>query len=763
MHKYPKCFFVSMAGWGCGKRGKLAGGAALWLVGSALWLLASGDPIHAQDGIEITAPSTAEILVDSLVAGGNAEVVPGSVNLEGDPRCAGVFSGGLSADFDIDSGIVLSTGMAVDLVGPNSSDFITTSFESPFDAGDDQLGSLVPGAETFDACVLEFALTCPTPGSVQFNYQFASDEYNNFVGFVFTDVFGLFVNDNNAAILPDGVTPVSINTVNGGSEFFDVCANGLDDDGDGAIDLADTDCTASGDNIIGEDHSNPDLFTNNDCSTPDGAAPCPQNNEADGYTDLLTATSPVDAAPEVTTFRLGVTDVADGRLDSWVLVEQGSIECMPDCIDGTYKDTFSMDGSYEGNDGSLMWSGPWMEDDPLGGGAASGHVEVHGGLLTLHDRPDSGTEPGVRRTADLSGAASAQLSFGWLAGNYVDPDDEVTLDISTDGVNWTTLQVFSGIYGFDSGTESIDISAFISPQTTVRFRVTNKYGGFDEVFCVDWIKIVIDCDEVPSECVDGNHKDRFSTDGSFQGNDGSLPWSGPWEEDDPLGGGAASGNVRVHAGFLTLDDYPDSGAEPSAQRTADLSGANSAQLNFGWLAGNYVDPDDEVTLDISTDGVNWTTLRVFTGIYGFDSGTESIDISAFISPQTTVRFRVTNKYGGFDEVFCVDWIEIVVDCDDLCDKKFDGYLSGQGDYERHRLDQTEAGIINGTLNGAPDGDFNLYLYKYDSFEGRWLLVASSEQSGPEEQISYSGSAGRYGWKVVSASGYGEYELCVNTN
>ena len=140
--------------------------------------------------------------------------------LTGGSNCAGFFTGGTNVDASfMESGIILSTGLADTLEGPNKADGYSN--KHPGLPGDPDLNTLIPQSLTFDACVLEMEFACPagTVGSpdVTFNYIFASDEYNEYVGSQFNDVFGFFFNDENIELVPDGKsTPVSINNVNKG-------------------------------------------------------------------------------------------------------------------------------------------------------------------------------------------------------------------------------------------------------------------------------------------------------------------------------------------------------------------------------------------------------------------------------------------------------------------------------------------------------------------------------------------------------------------
>ncbi len=76
----------------------------------------------------------------------------------------------------------------------------------------------------------------------------------------------------------------------------------------------------------------------------------------------------------------------------------------------------------------------------------------------------------------------------------------------------------------------------------------------------------------------------------------------------------------------------------------------------------------------------------------------------------------------------------------------DYYYSGSG---------THQGCLEGPASGA---DFDLKLYKWNSFWGYWQLVAQSISSTSSESINYNGSAGYYYWRIESYSGSGDYEF-----
>ena len=137
---------------------------------------------------------------------------------------AAIFNGGGTTNIGINSGIILSTGDANVAIGPND-DFNAGVIGFPNNTDSDL--EQIAGVSINDACILEFDFI-PVSSTISFQYVFGSEEYNEFVCSAFNDAFGFFVSgpgingpfSNNAiniALLPDGVTPVTINTVNIGT------------------------------------------------------------------------------------------------------------------------------------------------------------------------------------------------------------------------------------------------------------------------------------------------------------------------------------------------------------------------------------------------------------------------------------------------------------------------------------------------------------------------------------------------------------------
>ena len=135
----------------------------------------------------------------------------------------------------------------------------------------------------------------------------------------------------------------------------------------------------------------------------------------------------------------------------------------------TVRDEFTSGSGFTGNDGSVNWAGDWQQ---LGesDGANAGGVTADGTPEALAFGGDDSTDisgDGVQRQVDLSSATSAILTLdSWRSGS---DNSTVTLSVSSDGTNWTDLEVFDMASAPNTPTGySYDISAYASSTTWIR-------------------------------------------------------------------------------------------------------------------------------------------------------------------------------------------------------------------------------------------------------------------------------------------------------
>ena len=130
----------------------------------------------------------------------------------------------------------------------------------------------------------------------------------------------------------------------------------------------------------------------------------------------------------------------------------------------TYSDTFSA-GFYTNNYGNTNFSTNWIESND-NNSASNGRIRITGNELRFHRL----STENIRRTANLSAATGAILSFDWRTSS-MESGETLAIQVSADGTSFTTLTTFGGA---SSGNFNQDISAYISTNTTVRFL---KGGG----------------------------------------------------------------------------------------------------------------------------------------------------------------------------------------------------------------------------------------------------------------------------------------------
>jgi hypothetical protein len=216
---------------------------------------------------------TANQLAQGLVGPG---ITVNSATFTGDARAAGTFNDP-AASVGLASGIVLSSGDVHDVIGPNDASNTSTNLAQP---GSADLTALA-GATTHDATLLDVGFT-PTNSQLAINYVFASEEYEEFVGTQFNDVFAFFVNGKNCAVTPGTVDPIAVNTINPG-------LNAL-------------------------------FYVPNEPATYD--------TQFDGFTVVLTCRATVNPG-QPNTLRLAIADTSDSIYDSAVFLQANGVSSNP--------------------------------------------------------------------------------------------------------------------------------------------------------------------------------------------------------------------------------------------------------------------------------------------------------------------------------------------------------------------------------------------------------------------------------------------------
>ncbi|MFU8844982.1 MAG: choice-of-anchor L domain-containing protein, partial [Bacteroidales bacterium] len=185
-----------------------------------LYLLAiSINGLVAQIGLSPGPGVTPEMMVESILMEG---ISYSNVTFQGHNIARGIFTNGKTTNLGIESGIFITSGSWTNIPGPNNTSSATTNHNLP----GHPLLSAIAGYQTYDASVLSFDFV-PETDTLRIRYVFGSEDYNEWVGGVYNDVFGCFITgpdpsggyytNKNIAIIPDTAnTPITINTVNNG-------------------------------------------------------------------------------------------------------------------------------------------------------------------------------------------------------------------------------------------------------------------------------------------------------------------------------------------------------------------------------------------------------------------------------------------------------------------------------------------------------------------------------------------------------------------
>ncbi len=242
----------------------------------------------------ITSSQTPGALVQNVLLGPGVTV--SNIFYNGSPSAIGSFTAA-GTNLGINSGIVMTTGtIAPGGSGPQGPNNVSNSGVDNGTAGYNPLNNLIGGLATKNASILEFDFV-PFADTVKFKYVFGSEEYPEFVGSDFNDVFAFFISGpgiaglQNIAKLPNGQV-VSINNVNNG--------------------------------YLATPASNPAYFVPNGTGNDAPFNSSPNYIQYDGFTKVLEAVSKVQCGQ---TYHLviAIADAVDGIYDSGIFLEANSL------------------------------------------------------------------------------------------------------------------------------------------------------------------------------------------------------------------------------------------------------------------------------------------------------------------------------------------------------------------------------------------------------------------------------------------------------
>ena len=437
---------------------------------------------------------TPEWLVRNVLLDGNVSI--SNVKFNGstdviDCNSIGVFrTGPTPTNLGMEEGIVLATGGVSVCVGPNDQTEAAVADSCP-NYYDETIHQLA-GVDIFDVAVLEFDFV-PMSTEVEFSYVFGSEEYPEYVGGGFNDVFGFFVDGIN----PDGGLYVSQNM---------------------AL-IPGTQLSVSIDNVNPDNHS--EYYIDNAHGL---------TVQFDGFTVLLTVSFKVEPMTEYH-IKMAICDVGDYFVDSGVFIKAHSFVSQMEydmTIDGMHYQEIPYDHVFCANrDIEFNTITSWIYDDVVwyfGDGASAqganvthayaedGEYEVINVLHNPHRAEDSLFLTKTIRVQTLSSSQEAftcsDVPYSWLgqqlveSGVYIDTlvsqttgcDSIVTLYLTVEEAILTEFERSScGEFEWNGHTfteSGVYVDTLVSPTTgcdsivTLYLTVTEAiYTAFERSSC----------------------------------------------------------------------------------------------------------------------------------------------------------------------------------------------------------------------------------------------------------------------------------------
>ncbi len=245
-------------------------------------------PFTGFSQLTIINNSSASALAQAIVGSG---ITVSSATINSGTNSTGTFTY-IGANLGLPDGVILTSGRASVVANPGT-DF--SNVQNGNSVNDADVIAISSQAR-YDACFLEFDFI-PVCDTLRITYVFGSEEYPKYI-YQYNDVFAMFLSgpnpaggnylSQNIATLPNGTTPVSIFTVNGGWP-------------------------------LGSGAANPSFYVDN-YTNPNS------DIVYDGYTIPITSVIAVTPC-QTYHMKIAVVDALNGKYDSGVFIQGNTFTC----------------------------------------------------------------------------------------------------------------------------------------------------------------------------------------------------------------------------------------------------------------------------------------------------------------------------------------------------------------------------------------------------------------------------------------------------
>ncbi|MEM8878953.1 MAG: choice-of-anchor L domain-containing protein, partial [Pseudomonadota bacterium] len=231
------------------------------------------------DELDIDTGATATEMWQTILGPG-VNLINGTANYDGDNRSSGIWTDGDDTANQLtpsDTGVILSTGRVIDVTNSAGQQNVRTNTTTNTSGDNNDADfNAAAGRATFDAAFLEADFTT-TESFLSIQFTFASEEYPEFVGSIYNDLVGIWINGTYVT------SPIFDNT-----QINDLNEN-----------------------------ENETLYIDNTGDT--------FNTEMDGFTVTLSVLIPVNPN-QTNSIKIGIADVGDSSYDSAVLIAANSVQ-----------------------------------------------------------------------------------------------------------------------------------------------------------------------------------------------------------------------------------------------------------------------------------------------------------------------------------------------------------------------------------------------------------------------------------------------------
>lgn len=249
--------------------------------------------------LEVSSITHAKQLMSSLLGDNENNIIISNVSIKGSKKAFGIFKANLKHNNFFKEGIIMSTGVAKDAVGPNNDTKKSSKINF---LSDNDINIIADRKGCYDTALFEFDLISATD-EIEFKYCFASEEYPEYVFKNVNDVFIFLVTNlktntskNIALLNGDANTPITVDHINieVNTEYY----------------IENFNYNVSTIETLQKDEKKYELA---------------KTFQYDGFTTTLTARTKV--VPNVKYhFKLGISDVGDQLYDSAMFLEANSLK-----------------------------------------------------------------------------------------------------------------------------------------------------------------------------------------------------------------------------------------------------------------------------------------------------------------------------------------------------------------------------------------------------------------------------------------------------